>query len=242
MKVKIGGIIGFSTLDYPGRPSAVVFMGGCPFRCPFCYNYEFLAAGDSCKDLEPLDVLRIIKDNRRMVDAIVFTGGEPLEQLEGLSEMLRLAKKENLLTKLDTNGFYPERLQSVLELLDYVAIDVKTRLEPDAYSKAIGKPIGERAILNLRKSIQLMKSTGINLELRTTVVPGLISERDVQEICKELKPKKYFLQQFLPDKTLDPAYSKVRMTLDEELVRLAKVARENGAEEVWIRGGTLVRT
>ncbi len=241
MKVKIGGIIGFSTLDYPGVPSAVVFMGGCPFRCPFCYNYEIIDMS-KCKELEPNEVLRLIKENKRMVDAIVFTGGEPLEQVEGLIEMLRLAKNEDLLTKLDTNGFYPERLQEVLDLLDYVAIDVKTRLQPDSYSKAIGKPLGEKAIINLRKSIQLVRASGINLEIRTTIVPGLVNEDDIRNICRELKPKKYFLQQFLPDKTLDPKFSKLPMTHDDELVRLAKIAKASGAEEVWIRGGTLVRT
>lgn len=242
MKVRIGGILGFSTLDYPGRPSAVVFMGGCPFRCPFCHNFEFVIEPASCKELEPSKVMELIRQNRRMVDAIVFTGGEPLEQLEGLTQMLHLAKNEGVLTKLDTNGFYPERLERVLDLLDYVAIDVKTRLDADAYSKAIGRPLGEQAVLNLRKSVQLVKDAGIDLELRTTIVPGLITTQDVRLICRELKPRKYFIQQFVPDKTLDPQYGKVRMMPEEELVTLARVAKESGAQEVWIRGGTLVRT
>jgi pyruvate formate lyase activating enzyme len=242
MKVKVGGILGFSTLDYPGRPCAVVFMSGCPFRCPFCQNPELIEITEVCKSIEPERVLELIKENRRIVDAIVFTGGEPLQQVKGLARMLQLAKREKFLTKVDTNGFYPEKLREVIDLLDYVAIDVKTSLDPEKYSKAIGRPIGEKAIFNLRRSIELVRSSGVKLELRTTVVPGLVDENDIRKICKELRPKKYFLQQFRPDKTLDPAYGKLRMTPDKELEKLAKIAKDSGAKEVWIRGGTLVRT
>jgi pyruvate formate lyase activating enzyme len=242
MEAYIGGVLGFSTLDYPGRPCAVVFMGGCPFRCPFCQNPDFIEITRLCKELEPKKVIDLIKENKRMVDAIVFTGGEPLQQSEALIQMLRLAKKENFLTKLDTNGFYPEKLSEMLDLLDYVAIDVKAKLDNERYSKAIGLPIGEQAIFNLKQSIELIKKSGVKLELRTTVVPGLVGEEDIRNICKQLKPKKYYIQQFRPDKTLDPAYEKLSMTSDEELVRLAKIAKESGAQEVWIRGGTTVRT
>ena len=242
MKAQIGGILGFSTLDYPGRPCSVVFMGGCPFRCPFCQNPELIGITEVCKEMESRKVIELIMENKRVVDAIVFTGGEPLVQVEALAEMLQLAKKENFLTKLDTNGFYPEKIVKILDLLDYVAIDVKTSLDPDKYSKAIGQPIGEKAIENLRRSIELVRNSGVRLELRTTVVPGLVGESDIRNICKELKPKKYYLQQFRPDKTLDPDYGKLRMTPDEELEKLAKIAKDSGAKEVWIRGGTLVRT
>ena len=242
MKALVGGLLSFSTVDYPGRPAAVVFFAKCPFRCPFCQNAPLINVDESCKEIETKDIVEKVKHNKRMIDAVVITGGEPLQQPEALKELLKYLKREKFLTKLDTNGFFPEQLAELIDQLDFVAIDVKAALNAKKYSKVIGRDFGEIAVENLRRSIKIVENSGVKLELRTTVVPELVTEEDIIDICEKLKPKRYVLQQFRPENTLDPAYSKLPYTQDDELEKLAHVAKKAGAREVWIRGGEIIRT
>lgn len=241
MKALIGGILSFSTVDYPKKPAAVIFFAGCPFRCPFCQNPSLVNVDSSCKEIETKEIVEKVKYNKQMIDAVVITGGEPLQQPEALKELLKYLKREHFMTKLDTNGFFPEQLAGMIEDLDFVAIDVKAALTPEKYSKVIGKDFGKIAIEKLMSSIRIVEESGVKLELRTTVIPGLVTEEDIKDICQKLKPKIYVLQQFRPENTLDPAYSKLPYTTDEELERLARIAKKAGAREVWIRGGEIIR-
>lgn len=188
-------------------------------------------------------MITAVLKNRTVLDAIVFTGGEPLEQDEALREMIGYAKEEGFLVKLDTNGFYPKRLEKVIPWVDFVAIDIKNALQPKKYADSCG--LKEESIPNVLQnvveSIAIVKAAGVELELRTTVVPGLVTADDINDICSRLKPAKYVLQQFRPDKTLDPKYSTVRMTPQEELEDLARIAKDSGAKEVWIRGETVFK-
>ena len=40
--MRLGGLLKFSLIDYPGKVAAVVFTQGCNYRCPFCHNAELV--------------------------------------------------------------------------------------------------------------------------------------------------------------------------------------------------------
>ena len=125
MKVRLGGIVDTSTVDWYGKVSTVVFFAGCNFRCPFCQNASLISMG-SGKAVSLEYVLDRVRTNRFLLDAVCVTGGEPTLQAEGLMELCRLVKSEGLLTSLDTNGSRPEVVEALISegLLDLSLIHI----------------------------------------------------------------------------------------------------------------------
>ncbi len=117
----IGGML-ISSLEYPGKISLVIFTGGCTLRCPYCHNPELIGGG---REVSMGKIKQEIQDSLNYIDSLVITGGEPLIQFEELQELLTYLKDTDLKIKLDTNGCYPEKLEKLVERIDYVALDVK---------------------------------------------------------------------------------------------------------------------
>ena len=125
------------------------------------------------------------------------------------------------------------------KLVDYVAMDIKAPLEPNFQFSLIAKQlqgaerlipisnfqskyekvIGLRIDLDkIKKSIGIIKGSGIDYEFRTTVVPTIHTKEDIVQIAKDISPaKKYFLQNFRPEKTIDPDFEKIKPYPDEYL-------------------------
>ncbi|MEM2865547.1 MAG: anaerobic ribonucleoside-triphosphate reductase activating protein [Candidatus Hadarchaeales archaeon] len=189
-----GGFQKLSLLDYPGKVASVLFVKGCNFRCPFCYN-PGLVRGLPGHEVSWQEILGYLRERKEWLDGVVLTGGEPT-LYPGLPRYLRELKEEGLSVKLDTNGSNPELLGELLKegLVDYVAMDVKAPLRKEAYSRAAGT---EAPLEAIRKSLSLLLSSGVEYEFRTTVVPTLLEERDLLEIAEGIKgAKRYYLQQF----------------------------------------------
>ena len=110
--------------------------------------------------------------------------------------------------KLDTNGSFPELLESLIskELLDYVAMDVKAPLDFDAYSKSAG--ISDRRTFDkVRDSIDLLMEGRVDYEFRMTVVPALHRASDLKRVAEQIKgARRFVLQNYVPRDTLDPAF------------------------------------
>jgi len=197
--MKIGGFQKTSLLDYPDRISAIVWTSGCNFRCPFCYNPSLaLGTGNVFPEEE---ILSFLAKRKGLVEGVVVTGGEPLIQ-DDLSVFLQKIKSLGFLVKVDTNGFYPEKLTSLLELrlVDYVAMDVKAPKEK--YPQLAGVPVN---VSRIQASIDLIKQAP-QYEFRTTFVPTLLTKEDIIGIAHWLQgADRYFLQQF---KKMTPVLSK----------------------------------
>jgi pyruvate formate lyase activating enzyme len=208
----IGGII-FSSLEFPGKVSLVIFSGGCSLRCPYCHNPEIIKGG------EPTELSEIkmkIHDALDFIDAVVITGGEPLLQYQDVKKILEYSQQKGLATKLDTNGCYPENLTEIINLLDYVAMDIKAPFEK--YEKIIGANIGD----NVKKSMEIgYNESNCYLECRTTYVPSLLEPHDIIEIAKNLKCNGYTLQQFRNRVVLDENLKKTPNTTRNELQAIA---------------------
>ncbi len=193
-----------SLLDYPGYICSVVFIAGCNLRCPYCHNRELLNK-DMCRyrfDWE--EILQWLLRNRQMIDGVCFTGGEPT-LYEHLESMIYDVKELNLKVKLDTNGTESYVLKRLLQLqlLDYVAMDIKAPL--NRYAQIC------RAHVNLdsiRESVELIKLYAPNYEFRTTFHPSLLSIRDFYQICEWLKGvSTYVIQSCRIGNNLDPLFN-----------------------------------
>ena len=146
--IDIGGIL-VSTIEYTGKISLAIFTAGCMLRCPYCHNPGIIKGGNRIKIGEIYNQIDKALD---FIDGVVLTGGEPLVQYNEVAKILSYCKSLGLSTKLDTNGYHPEKLKNLLDLVDYVALDVKAPFKK--YKAIIGKDIGE----NVRKSIQVCLS------------------------------------------------------------------------------------
>lgn len=205
-----------SSLEYPEKISLVIFTGGCTLKCPYCHNPEIIDGG---KPVEIAEIAEEIENSLDFIDSVVIAGGEPLIQHEDIEEIFKLCKKKGLKTKLDTNGCFPPRLEKIIKLLDYVALDVKAPF--DKYKEIIGSPIGEE----VKKSMETCIKADVYLECRTTYVPYLLETEDVIEIAKNINADMYTLQQFRDKIVLDEKLYGTPVPSRDELKKIAKMIK-----------------
>lgn len=231
--MKIIGFIETSLLDWDGHIVASIYLPGCNFRCPYCHNKNAVLNPNSFDEI-PIDYIEsYISENKDFLDGIVVSGGEPTIH-DDLQDLLKKIKGLGLKVKLDTNGTNPDMLEYLISenLIDYIAMDVKAPLNTK-YSDAAGVKVN---LEDIKRSIDLIESSGIDYEFRTTIVPIFLSKDDVYSIISELSgSKKYALQQFRPDYTLDPALSELKPYPSETIMDLADAAQKV-IKTVTVRG------
>ena len=204
--VKIGGVETFSTVDFPDKIAAVVFMQGCPWRCPFCHN-AFLQDGSAADNFIWENFIKFLNTRRGILDGVVFSGGEPLMQ-NGLSSAIKEVREMGFLIGLHTGGYRPQHLAEVLPLVDWVGFDIKAPLSEEKYKIAIG---GVNHLKEVKESLHLLLESKVDFECRTTCDPRILTIADIYAIADELAAagvKKYFLQKYRPvesDKTTSDA-------------------------------------
>lgn len=181
-------------LDFPGKVACTLFAGGCNLRCPFCHNAS-LVLGRGLESYTDEDILTYLKKRQGLLDGVCITGGEPTLRPD-LKAFIYKVRELGYAVKLDTNGCYPERLRELISegLIDYVAMDVKNCLAK--YGETVG--IADFDTAPIEESIDLLISSGVDFEFRTTVVSPLHSVEDVEALACRIKgTKKYFLQNFV---------------------------------------------
>jgi len=211
--MRIGGFQKISLIDFPGKIASVIFTQGCNFRCPFCHNPHLIdREKKGVIDLD--DILEYLIRRKKMIDGVVVSGGEPLIQ-EDIADAIEKIKNQDLFIKLDTNGSNPERLNFLLshKLIDYVAMDIKSELSDYAIYSASKDYTSE-----IKMSIELIMSSGISYEFRTTIVPGLHNKKKIVNICRLIEgAETYVLQNLSGFGTLDPSLSKRRPFTPEKV-------------------------
>lgn len=191
--ISLAGLVPFTTLDYPGALAAVLFSQGCPWRCGYCQNSH----------LQPLekrsiswgDVMAFLLKRRGLLDAVVFSGGEPTLHKD-LASCMRQVKEMGYKIGLHTAGIFPQLLKPILSLIDWVGMDIKAPFED--YEKITKVPkTGEKA----RQSAELILASGVDYEFRTTVHPKLLTIEDLDRLTSQLVQigaKRFVLQKFRP--------------------------------------------
>jgi pyruvate formate lyase activating enzyme len=204
----IKGFIPLSFLDWPGKLCSVVFLGGCNFRCPACHNHKLVIDPSSVEDFPVSDILASLNRKKAWIDGVTVTGGEPTIRSD-LEKTLQLLKAEGLNVKLDTNGSNPDLLEKLITsgLIDAIFMDVKAPLTEIEYFRVAGVPVSIRSI---KRSIRLLKSCGLEIVFRTTVIPGLVEEPELSSIRDYLADvPRFVIQSFRNVVTLDPQFSKL---------------------------------
>lgn len=207
-------------LDYPGHVAATLFTGGCNMRCPFCQNGGLVLEPEAQPRITEEEVLAFLRKRQGILEGVCITGGEPTLQ-PGLENFIRCVKKLGYLVKLDTNGYRPQVLEHLLEqgLLDYVAMDIKASREH--YGNACGLPEVELSLIE--RSVELLKTSKVPGEFRTTVVKGIHTPEEFTAIGQWLQgDKAYFLQSYRnSDQVICPGFSGFDRQQLEEMRRRA---------------------
>lgn len=190
----IEGLQKTTLLDFPGCVACTLFSHGCNLRCPFCHNAGLvIRKAENIIGKDELDTF--LTKRKGILDGVCLTGGEPLMQSDAV-EFIEYLKGFGYKVKLDTNGFFPKRLEEIINkgLVDYIAMDIKSSRE--GYAKAVG--IEGIDISPMLESSALIMRSGIDYEFRTTAVKGIHTEADFEKIGEWLEgASRYFIQQFI---------------------------------------------
>jgi pyruvate formate lyase activating enzyme len=176
----IAGFTPLSLVDYPGHASAVLFTQGCNLCCPFCHNAQLIPMHHPQGFSLTWESVRTrLVARKSMVSALVISGGEPTLQADLIDVLVEL-RALGFLTKLDTNGTLPTRLEMILQkgLVDYVALDVKSAFNEGGKKEAWIRNYE----IQIQDSIALLAESSIPYELRTTCHND-IDEASLKEIA-----------------------------------------------------------
>jgi len=189
-------------IDFPGKIAATVFTRGCPFRCFYCHNPELVLPEQYAPEIAYDSVIAFLQKRVGMLDGICITGGEPT-MWPGLESFIKTVRGMGYAIKLDTNGYFPDIVASLLEqkLIDYVAMDIKAPI--NRYSDVIGVSIDTTRIARSIELLRVAYASGIltDYEFRTTLVKPLLSVDDavgIRDLVRDAPH--YYLQNFVESK------------------------------------------
>ncbi len=224
--LQIKGLQKTSLIDYPKKISCVVFLSGCNFKCGFCHNKDLVLDSSKLESISFDEFYSFLDRRSGKLEGVSICGGEPCLNSE-LVDFISKIKEKGYLVKLDTNGSFPDVLEKLImsKLVDYVAMDVKY---PFSRYNEFEKKV--------RKSIKLLIDSKIDHEFRTTVVPGMLSKKDLISIAESLKGgKRLYLQQFRNKNCLDKSFEKIVPFSKEKLEEFGRACGK--FLKCYVRGG-----
>lgn len=180
--IRVGGMTPLTSIDFPGRLAAVLFLQGCPWRCSYCHNPELLPARASA-GIAWERVEAFLQRRQGLLDAVVFSGGEPTAQA-ALPQAAARVKAMGFRIGLHTGGMYPARLRLLLPLLDWIGLDVKA---PEDYHDAVtGRGDSARPTF---EALDAVLDSGVAYECRTTWHPTLFPVQALYRLADGLSAR-----------------------------------------------------
>lgn len=177
--LKVGGFTPLTTIDYPGALAAVIYCQGCGWRCRYCHNQSLLPL-DTDTSFSWREALVFLKRRQGLLDAVVFSGGEPTLQ-PALGDAMTQIREMGFKIGLHSAGPLPRRIADVLPLIDWIGLDVKAL--PEDYPATTQVPgSGEAAW----ESARLVCESGVPAQFRITIHPALISRDQMLEVRSRL--------------------------------------------------------
>lgn len=177
--LRLGGLTPLSTADWPGRLAAVLFCQGCSWRCVYCHNPHLMPA-DAAPERGWEEALAFLRRRVGLLDAVVFSGGEPTLQA-GLGAAMREVRALGFAVGLHTAGPCPDRLSAVLPMVDWVGLDIKA---PFARYEHVSDVPGSGA--KACESLLRVVGAGVDHECRTTVHPSLFTAAELAALSGSL--------------------------------------------------------
>ena len=211
MKGYIHSIESFGTVDGPGI-RFVVFFQGCPMRCIYCHNPDTLTK-NSGKLYSAEEIIEKMTRNIEFYQngGLTASGGEPLMQLDFLTELFSLAKEKKIHTCLDTSGIvYSKNLidkfDKLMQVTNLVLLDIK-HINNQEHIKITGRP--NKPVLEF---CEYLSQKNIPVIIRHVVIPGLtFNETYLKQLGNYLKKFKNIVSiELLPYHTLGvPKYKEL---------------------------------
>lgn len=224
----IAGYQKLTLLDFPEHVATTIFLAGCNLRCPFCHNVELIENVDKIVPCDEKEIMDYLIERKGKIEGVCITGGEPLINPD-IYDLIKKIKDIGLLLKLDTNGYFPDRLKDLMSknVIDYVAMDIKAG---KSHYKDVAKNDSEEYL----KSIDILMNSNVPYEFRTTCVKGIHTENDFYEIRDMIKgAKKYFLQDYRSNEMIEnlpfSAFEEKELNVFKDIVK-------DYVERVEIRG------
>lgn len=228
--MKIKHIDTASLIDFPGNIASVIFCGGCNFDCDYCFNRGLVEDIDQIPTIPSEECLRIIDEKKPYIDGVVISGGEPTIQSE-LVDFIKELRKRGYKVKIDTNGYNPEVLRQLINerLVQYIAMDIKAPL--NYYEEVTCNKIN---IDRIGESIQLIKSSHIKYEFRSTVWKNCPIHRHPEELRDILSGVNRFYLQNFDDKLESGLYESMsKHEIQEVVSKLEDTAKHIELRGVW---------
>lgn len=232
-KLYLGGFVDFSTVDIPGKSSAVIFLSGCNLDCSFCQNSHLLSL--SSGKLVSLEKIVSMIEKNFLIEAVSITGGEPCVQ-DSVVDLCSLLKDKGYYVNIDTNGSFPEIVKKLIGVIDKFSLDIKCAFEryPEV-SRAKNSKVAQL----VKNTYQMINNSELDFEVRTTVLRQLVWEKDIIRISEFLKANNfrgsYIIQQFFnSDNVREPLRMATPPSVNEVL-ELAKLAEGRGLKKVGMR-------
>ena len=192
--MKIGGLIKFTLIDFPGHPAAVIFTQGCNFRCRYCHNPELVYPHLFTEPAPLEEILSFLQRRQGTLEGVVVSGGEPTLH-DDLPAFMARIKAFGYAVKLDTNGTRPEMIQELIDkkLVDYIAMDLKAPLEK--YALITGTDTNPEI---LTRAMDIIRKSGLAYEFRTTYDKEVLTDGDIEALKKLTGNIHYRVQECLP--------------------------------------------
>ena len=172
IKGRLHSIESFGTVDGPGV-RFVVFFQGCPMRCLYCHNPDTWDIENAQLEASASEILGRMKRNLPFykTGGITASGGEPLMQIDFLTELFELARAEGIHTCLDTSGicFDPERTDKIDRLIastDLVMLDIK-HTDEQIHRALTSHPSGA-----VREFAEYLREHAVPMRIRYVLLPG----------------------------------------------------------------------
>jgi pyruvate formate lyase activating enzyme len=217
----LAGFQKLTLIDFPGHIATTVFTIGCSFRCPFCHNPELVLSSrgyvtSGNVEEEFFDFLELRKGK---LEGVCITGGEPTIQPD-IIEFMKRIRGAGYAVKLDTNGTRPDVVKKAIDqkLVDYIAMDIKN--QPKRYAETAGTEVD---LERIKLSADLIMNSRVKYEFRTTVVPGIHTEKDFIGIARWISgARSYWLQRYQEKKILD---DNLKLKTKDKYLDLEKIER-----------------
>jgi len=209
VKFAIKGFERMSLVDWDGMVATTLYLSGCNFRCPYCHNSGLVLFPDQYETVPIAEILPYLKEHNDFLDGVVVTGGEPCMHRHA-PELITALRETGMRVKLDTNGSFPQMLESLIgdNLIDYVAMDIKAPLDFDAYTRSAGIT-DRRTLERVRDSVEILMDGDVDYEFRTTVVPALHRPTDLGRIAEQIQgARRFVIQNYVARDTIDPGFLK----------------------------------
>ncbi len=233
--MEIKGFIENSLLEWEGKIASVVFLPRCNLRCRYCHAGHLIIRPERRESIPREQVLGYMQRQSAWLDGAVITGGEPTLHGEELLDLIRDIRRMQLQVMVETNGTRPEWVGRLIDggFVDALAMDVKAPLTAEDYRRVCGVDV---EVADVRRSIGLIKDSGLPHEFRITLVPGLVGEDELQRMAPDLEGAgQIALQNFNPEHCLSRELRGVIPYEPEQLTSFERIMA-SAAERCLVRG------